>query len=880
MSDEGQEKQIARVLTDISIVDEMKDSYLRFAMSVIVSRALPDVRDGLKPSQRRVLYAMDQLNLNPGGNTRKCATIVGDCMGKYHPHGDASIYDTLVRMAQDWNSRYPMVHPKGNFGSMDGDPPAAMRYTEAKLTPLGAAILSDIDNNTVNFVPNFDETIEEPSVLPSAFPNLICNGVSGIAVGMATEMAPHNLGEAVDACVMHIDNDGKMTVDDLMSVMPGPDFPTGGLILGTSGIRQAYTTGNGACTMQARTVIEPAENNKTAIIVTELPYQVNKSRLVEQIADLVKDKKIQGISDLRDESDRVGMKLVIELKRDVNAHVILNQLYKHTSLRKRFNFNMVGIVHINGKPEPKSLTMLDLISEFLDHRREVITRRTKFELKKLRDRAHILEGYIIALHNLDAVIKLIRESRTPTIAKEGLMQSFGMSERQAQAVLDLQLHRLTSLEIEKIEKELAQVAERIAYLESLLADRKKLMGVVKDELLDVKKKYADGRRSRIRPEEAQDLSIEDLIDEEDTIITMTRDGYVKRLPIDTYRTQGRGGKGVVGLTTKEQDSVEHLFIANTHSYLCIFTDRGKVYRLRTHEIPAGSRTAKGSNIINLVAIDPGDTVTAILNLKDFEGERYIFMTTEEGIVKKTPIKEFSNINSNGKIAITMKSDKDSLKWVKITDGERDIVIATHHGMSIRFNETDVRPMGRTAAGVKGINLRKGDKVVGVAIVTQDQELLAVTEKGYGKRTPLTAYKVQTRSGIGMKTVQITEKNGNLVDCKAVYETDELLLISSGGQVIRSKVKDIRETGRSAQGVRLMRMDEDINIAAVTIVVKELQDDEPTTDTADKKEATKKALVADIDEVVDEIIDDIVDEEEDIVDEDLAEEELAGEENGE
>jgi len=836
MSEDGQEKQIARILTDISIVDEMKESYLRFAMSVIISRALPDVRDGLKPSQRRVLYSMGELNLNPGANTRKCATIVGDCMGKYHPHGDASIYDTLVRMAQDWNSRYPMVHPKGNFGSMDGDPPAAMRYTEAKLTPLGAAILADIDNNTVSHMPNFDETLEEPQVLPAAFPNLICNGVSGIAVGMATEMAPHNLSEAVDACIMHIDNDGKMTVDDLLQVMPGPDFPTGGLVLGTSGIRQAYSTGNGACTMQARAVIEPSENGKTSIIVTELPYQVNKARLVEQIADLVKDKKVQGISDLRDESDRVGMKLVIELRRDANPHVVLNQLYKHTSLRKRFNFNMVGIVQVNGKPEPKSLTMLDLVSEFLEHRRDVVTRRTKFELKKLRDRAHILEGYIIALNNLDAVIKLIRESRTPTTAKEGLMHSFEMSERQAQAVLDLQLHRLTSLEIEKIEKELAQVAERIAYLESLLADRKKLMGVIKDELIEVKKKYGDGRRTRIRPEEAQDLSIEDLIDEEETIITMTRDGYVKRLPIDTYRTQGRGGKGVLGLTTKEQDTVQHMFIANTHSYLCIFTDRGKVYRLRTHEIPAASRQAKGSNIINLVGIDQGDTVTAILNLKDFEGDRYIFMATEKGVVKKTPIKEFSNINMNGKIAITMKSDSDSLKWVLVTDGAQDIVLATNRGMSIRFNEKDVRPMGRTAAGVRGMNLRKDDKVVGVALVTQDQELLAVTEKGYGKRTPLTAYKVQSRGGIGMKTVQITDKNGNLVDCKAVLESDELLLISTSGQVIRSKVKDIRETGRSAQGVRLMKMGEDITIAAVTIVIKELQDDDVVEKTAERKES--------------------------------------------
>ncbi|HEY3379515.1 MAG TPA: DNA gyrase subunit A [Armatimonadota bacterium] len=816
MSDE---KQIARTLTDVSIVDEMKDSYMRFAMSVIISRALPDVRDGLKPSQRRVLFAMNEINLNANGPTRKCAAIVGECMGKYHPHGDASIYDTLVRMAQDWNSRYPLVHPKGNFGSVDGDPPAAMRYTEAKLTPLGAELLADIDQDTVDFIPNFDETTKEPTVLPAAFPNLICNGSSGIAVGMATEMAPHNLGEVIDACALLIDRDGDVSVDQLLEVMPGPDFPTGGLILGAAGIREAYATGHGACTMQARTVIEPAENGKMAIIVTELPFQVNKSRLVEQIADLVKEKKIQGISDLRDESDRVGMKMVIELKRDANPHVILNQLYKHTPLRKRFNFNMVGIVQQNGKPEPHALTMLDLLNEFLTHRREVVTRRTKFELKKQRERAHILEGYRIALHNLDAVIKLIRESRNPTMAREGLMHSFGMSEKQAQAVLDLQLHRLTSLEIEKIEKEFAEVMARIAYLEELLANTRKLMAVVKSELLDMKKRHADARRTRMRKEEASDLSIEDLIDEEDVIITMTRDGYVKRLPLDTYRTQGRGGKGIIGLTTKEEDMVEHLFIANTHSYLMVFTDKGKVYRLRTHEVPAASRTARGANIINLISIDANEVVTAVLNVKEFPDDKYLFMVTEQGVVKKTALSEFANIFTVGKIAITLKDETDALRWVKVTDGSRHMVLATHHGMSIRFSEEDVRTMGRTAAGVRGIDLRTGDRVVGVAIVRPNLDLLAVTELGYGKRTPLAEYRVQTRGGKGIKTVHITEKNGPLVDCKVVDETDDVLLISTGGQVIRSKVGDIRETGRSAQGVRVMRMNEDIRIACVTVVVK-------------------------------------------------------------
>ena len=817
-----EDKSIAFKLTEVSIVDEMKDSYLRFAMSVIISRALPDVRDGLKPSQRRVLFSMNELNLNPGGATRKCATVVGDCMGKYHPHGDASIYDTLVRMAQDWNSRYPLVHPKGNFGSMDGDPPAAMRYTEAKLTPLGAALLADIDQDTVDYQPNFDETLQEPTVLPAAFPNLICNGTSGIAVGMATEMAPHNLGEVIDACALLIDRGADVTVDELMQVLPGPDFPTGGLILGTNGIREAYATGNGACTMQARTVIEPADSGKMSIVVTELPYQVNKSRLVEQIADLVKEKRVQGISDLRDESDRVGMKLVIELKRDANPHVILNQLYKHTPLRKRFNFNMVGIVQVNGKPEPRSLTMIDLLNEFLAHRREVVTRRTKFELKKQRERAHILEGYRIALLNLDEVIKLIRASRTPTMAREGLMAAFAMSEKQAQAVLDLQLHRLTSLEIEKIEKEFAEVMARIGYLESLLADIKKLMAVVKSELLEVKKKYNDGRRSRIRKEEVTELSIEDLIDEEDVIITVTRDGYVKRLPADTYRTQNRGGKGVLGLTTKEEDTVEHLFTASTHSFLCIFTDKGKVYRLRTHEVPAASRTARGANIINLISKEADEQVTAVLNIKDFPEDKFLFMVTEQGVVKKTALSEFANIYSAGKIAITMKNETDALRWVKVTDGHRHIVLATHQGMSIRFSEEGVRPIGRTAAGVRGMDLREEDRIVGVALVRSDQDLLAVTELGYGKRTPLTEYRVTSRGGKGIKTVQITEKNGPLVDCKAVNETDEVLFISTGGQVIRSKVDAIRETGRSAQGVRIMRMNEDIRVAAVTVVLKQAE----------------------------------------------------------
>jgi len=813
------ERPNAHEITDVSIVDEMKDSYLRFAMSVIISRALPDVRDGLKPSQRRVLYAMSELNLSPGGNTRKCAAIVGECMGKYHPHGDASIYDTLVRMAQDWNARYPLAHPKGNFGSIDGDPPAAMRYTEAKLTQLGAELLADLEHDTVDFIPNFDETTKEPAVLPAAFPNLICNGASGIAVGMATEIAPHNLSEVIDACSLMIEKNYDITVDELLEVMPGPDFPTGGLILGTAGIRDAYATGNGACTMQARTHIEPAESGKTAIIVTELPYQVNKARLVEQIAELVKDKKIQGIADLRDESDRVGMKLVIELKRDANPHVILNQLYKHTPLRKRFNFNMVGIIQVNGKPEPRTLTMIDLLREFLEHRRVVITRRTKHELKQQRDRAHILEGYRIALHNLDEVIRTIRESRTPTMAREALMQNFAMSERQAQAVLDLQLHRLTSLEIEKIEKEYAEVIKRIAYLEDLLANTRKLMQVVKDELLDMKKRHGDARRSRIRPEEAAELSIEDLIDIEDVIITMTRDGYVKRVPIDTYRTQIRGGKGVVGLTAKEEDSVEHLFIANTHSYLLVFTDKGKVYRLRTHEVPAASRTARGANIINLISIEPGETVTAVLNIKEFAEDKYLFMVTERGVVKKTRLSEFETRRTGGLIAITL-DDEDALKWVKVTDGYRHIVLATHDGMSIRFSEEEVRSMGRTAGGVRGIELRAGDHVVGVALVRPEQELLAVTERGFGKRTPLTEYKVQHRGGIGIKTVQITEKNGPLVDCKAVDEKDEVLFLSTGGQMIRTKVDTIRETGRSAQGVRLMRMDEDITIAGVAVVVKQ------------------------------------------------------------
>ena len=841
-------KEIISV-TDIAIEDEMRESFMTFAMSVIIARALPDVRDGLKPAQRRILYAMHDLNLTPGAQHRKCAKIAGDTSGNYHPHGQEVVYPTLARLAQEWNMRYPLVDGHGNFGSVDGDPPAAMRYTEARMSAFGAEMLADIDQETVDFVQNYDQTRTEPTVLPGGFPGLLCNGGSGIAVGMATNLAPHNLSEVVDACALLIDNP-EATLDEVMKVLPGPDFPTGALILGTSGIREAYESGRGSIRMQARAVIEPISGGKNAILVTELPYQVNKATLVEQIANLVNEKKVEGITGLRDESDRKGMRIVVELKRETNPHVVLNQLYKHTRMRTSFPVNAVGLIPEftaamtdEGVPlVPRTLGIKDLIKHFLDHRREVVVFRSQYQLARAQARAHILEGYRIALKNLDAVIKIIRQAENPAAAREKLMKRFKLSERQAQAILELMLQRLTSLERKKIDEEYREIIKTIGRLEDILGKRlsdlvgeedarqltrewlrkhpgqpRKVMQIVKSELEDLAKKRGDERRTEIRQEEADDISIEDLIAEEDMVITMTRDGYIKRLPVATYRTQGRGGKGVIGLTRKEEDAVDHLSVASTHTYLLFFTNLGKVYRLRVHEIPLAGRQARGTAVINLIRIDSGERVTAVLAVKEFRKDRYLFMATRQGVVKKTRLSEYDTRIKGGLIAVKLRKG-DELEWVAETDGKRDIMLATVKGQSIRFSEKQARPMGRPAAGVRGIRLRKGDSVIGMGVARKDADLLVASEKGYGKRTALAEYRAQSRGGIGIKTMNITSRNGPIVGMRIVDQDDDLLIITTGGQIIRQPISSLRRIGRSTQGVRLIRLGKGDRIANIARVV--------------------------------------------------------------
>jgi DNA gyrase subunit A len=797
----------------VSIEDEMRDSFMQYAMSVIVARALPDVRDGLKPAQRRILYAMHELHLAPGAEYRKCAKIAGDTSGNYHPHGQEVIYPTLARLAQEWNMRYPLIDGQGNFGSVDGDPPAAMRYTEARFSPLGAEMLVDIEKETVDFVDNFDQTRREPTVLPGRFPNLLCNGAAGIAVGMATTMPPHNLSEVVDACALFIDNP-KVTLEELMTVLPGPDFPTGGILLGRERIIEAFRTGRGSIVMQGRASIEPLEGGKSSIIVTELPFQVNKAQFVEQIAEHARAKRLTGVADLRDESDRTGMRVILELKREGDPHVVLNYLHKHTRLRTSMGVNAVALVD----GVPRTLGVLDLVKHFVNHRRDIIRRRSQYELDRARERAHVLEGYRIALKNLDEVIEIIKKSPNPPAARERLCARFKLTERQAQAILELMLQRLTSLEQKKIEEEYREVIKTIAYLEDLLASPKKIDGVVKQELAELKAKHGDARRSRIKEEEAEDIRLEDLIAEEDMIITVTRDGYIKRLPVDTYRTQGRGGKGVIALTAKEEDMVEHLFIASTHHYVLFFTNKGKVYRLRAHEIPAASRQARGTAIINLIQIEPGEVITATRSLKDFSADCHLFMATRKGVVKKTPAQAFDTRVKGGLIAITLERG-DELHWVALTDGQREIMLATQKGMAIRFPEKQVRPMGRQAHGVKGIRLRKGDRVVGMAVVREDDDLLVTTEKGFGKRTALAEYRPQTRGGLGLKTLQIAAKNGPLVDMKVVDDEDELLVITEAGHIIRQRVGAISRIGRATQGVRLIRLDAGDRVATIARVIR-------------------------------------------------------------
>lgn len=763
------EEKFSQII-DRDINVEMRESFMDYAMSIIVSRALPDVRDGLKPVHRRILYAMSDLGMHPDKPFKKSARIVGEVIGKYHPHGDSAVYETMVRMAQDFSMRYMLVEGHGNFGSVDGDMAAAMRYTEARLSKIAMEMLRDINKETIDFMPNYDGEEHEPVVLPSRFPNLLVNGVSGIAVGMATNIPPHNLGEVIDGVHALIENP-EISSLELMDYIKGPDFPTAGYILGRSGIRQAYTTGRGSITMRAKTTIEE-HNNKARIVVEELPYQVNKARLVEKIAELVREKKIDGITDLRDESDRTGMRVVIELRRDVNPNVVLNNLFKHTALQSSFGINMLAIVN----NEPKILTLKDVLSHYLKHQVEVVRRRTEFDLKKAEARAHILEGLRIALDHIDEVIALIRGSKSDEEAREGLMTRFGLSFEQAQAILDMRLRRLTGLEREKIEDEYNELLQKIAEYREILANEHLVLKIIGEELQEIRERFADERRTEITIGEESILD-EDLIPQEEVVITITHTGYIKRLPVTTYRSQKRGGRGVVGMDTKDNDFVEHLFVTNSHHYLMFFTDRGKAYRLKAYEIPELGRTARGTPIINLIQIEQGETVNAVIEVERFDDDKYLFFATKNGIVKKTPIEDYINIRRGGLIAVNLRED-DMLIDVKLTDGNEEVIMGTAQGMSIRFPESDVRSMGRAATGVKGITLDDGDELIGMDVVVSGQDVLIVTAKGYGKRTPVSEYRTQSRGGKGIKTINVTEKNGTVVGLKVVKDDEDLMIITS------------------------------------------------------------------------------------------------------
>lgn len=781
----------------VDIESEMKKAYIDYAMSVIVGRALPDVRDGLKPVHKRILYAMNELNLYPDKPHRKSARIVGDVLGKYHPHGDSAVYESMVRMAQDFSTRYLLVDGHGNFGSVDGDGAAAMRYTEARMSKLTMELLADIDKNTVDFVPNFDGTLEEPSVLPARFPNLLVNGSTGIAVGMATNIPPHNLGETID-CVVEIIDNPECTVDDLLEHMKGPDFPTGGTILGTEGIKSAYKTGRGKIIVRANADIEQMSGSKQRIIVTEIPYQVNKARLIEKIADLVRDKKIEGISDLRDESDRSGMRIVIELKRDANANIVLNQLYKNTQMQEVFGIIMLALVNY----EPKYLTLKQMLRHYLDHQKDVIIRRTQFDLDKAEARAHILEGLKIALDNIDEVISIIRSSYND--AEERLMVRFGLSIEQSKAIVDMRLRRLQGLEREKIEQEYKDLHEKIKYYKEILASEALVYQIIKEEMLEVKRKFNDERRTKITHAEGE-INIEDLIAEEENAITLTHFGYIKRLPVDTYKSQRRGGKGIVGLSTREEDFVENIFITSTHDYIMFFTNQGRVYRLKAYELPEASRQAKGMAIVNLLQLNPDEKVATVIPIRTYDEGMYLIMTTKKGIIKRTKIQEYEHIRKGGLAAISLDDD-DELIDVRLTDGENHIIVVTKNGMSIRFEESQARSIGRVSRGVRAIKLKSDDYVVSME-VTKDEnaEVLVVTENGFGKRTDLTEYRLQSRGGKGIKTYKITQKTGQIAGMKLVEGADEILMISSDGTVIRLNIANISHTGRSTQGVTLMKM---------------------------------------------------------------------------
>lgn len=811
------EEKISQI-KDRDIGVEMRDSFMDYAMSIIVSRALPDVRDGLKPVHRRILFAMSELGMAPDKPYKKSARIVGEVIGKYHPHGDSAVYETMVRMAQDFSMRYMLVDGHGNFGSIDGDMAAAMRYTEARLSKIAMEMLRDINKETIDFAPNYDGEEKEPIVLPARYPNLLVNGVSGIAVGMATNIPPHNLGEVIDGVQAMIQNP-EITSMELMDYIQGPDFPTSGYILGRSGIRQAYQTGRGSVTMRAKATIEE-NNNKARIVVNELPYQVNKARLVEKIAELVREKRIEGITDLRDESDRNGMRVVIELRRDVNPSVVLNNLYKHTAMQSTFGVNMLAIVN----NEPKLLTLREVLHHYIQHQIEVIRRRTQYDLKKAEARAHILDGLRVALDNLDEVIRMIRASNTSDVARESLIERFSLSLEQAQAIMDMRLQRLTGLEREKIENEYNELLVKIAEYREILANEELVLEIISTELNEIKERFGDERRTEITVGEESILD-EDLIPKEEVIVTVTHTGYIKRSPVTTFRSQKRGGRGVIGMDMKDTDFVQHLFVTNSHNHLLFFTDKGKVYRIKAYEIPELGRTARGTPVINLIQIEQGESVNAVISVEQFEGDQHLFFATKQGVVKKTRLDDYTNIRKGGLIAINMRED-DELIEVKLTDGQQEIIMGTSYGMSIRFSEANVRPMGRSATGVKGITLDEGDAVIGMDIVDDDQKVLIVTSKGYGKRTPGSDYRIQTRGGKGIKTMNVTDKNGKLAGLKVVKDEEDLMIITTSGTLIRMDIEGISTMGRNTQGVKLIHIRDEDSVATICRTDKNEEDESP------------------------------------------------------
>ncbi|WDW09056.1 DNA gyrase subunit A [Priestia aryabhattai] len=823
-------------IREVNISQEMRASFLDYAMSVIVSRALPDVRDGLKPVHRRILYAMNDLGMGSDKPYKKSARIVGEVIGKYHPHGDSAVYETMVRMAQDFSYRYMLIDGHGNFGSVDGDAAAAMRYTEARMSKVSMELLRDINKDTIDYQDNYDGSEREPIVLPARFPNLLVNGSAGIAVGMATNIPPHQLGEVIDG-VLAVSQDPDITIAELMEIIPGPDFPTAGQILGRSGIRKAYETGKGSIIVRAKVEIEEQNNGKQTIIVHELPYQVNKAKLIEKIAELARDKKIDGITDLRDESDRSGMRIVIEVRRDANANVLLNNLYKQTSLQTSFGINTLALVD----GQPKVLNLKQCLQYYLDHQVVVIRRRTEFELRKAEARAHILEGLKIALDNLDAVIALIRGSQTTDIAREGLMTQFSLSEKQAQAILDMRLQRLTGLEREKIEAEYQSLLALIAELKAILADEEKVLEIIREELIEVKERFNDGRRTEIVSGGAEIIEDEDLIPRQDIVISLTHNGYIKRLPVSTYKSQRRGGRGIQGMNTNEDDFVEHLLTTSTHDTILFFTNKGKVYRAKGYEIPEYGRTAKGIPIINLLEVDKGEWVNAIIRVDEFVDDWYLFFTTKQGISKRTPLSSFENIRNSGLIALNLR-EEDELISVKLTDGKRDMVIGTKKGMLIRFNENDVRSMGRTATGVKGITLDSEDEVIGMEILEEQSDILIITKNGYGKRTPIEEYRVQTRGGKGLRTCNITDKNGDVVALKCVSQEEDIMLITVSGVLIRVSVSDISQMGRNTQGVKVIRLGDEEFVSTVA-KVQTSEDEDEVLDELDEHEETDVIIEA-------------------------------------